>query len=121
MVLLSLSINTINRSEIMSIIFFILLKADFKIDKRNNAPFYFSMLWAKNRIEVNRISVGWGKKGQAALRRLCFRAALRVSGKPEWNDYLGEPAKRVRVGRIGVEGFADFRGLGLQKRIDSIR
>lgn len=103
--LLSLSINTINRSVIMSIIFFILLKADFKIDKRNNAPFYFSMLWAKNRTEVCHYIVRRGKKALAALRRLCFRAGPRVPENPERKDFPSGPAERVRRGRIGVEGF----------------
>jgi len=52
--------------------------------------------------------VGREKKGQVALRRLYFRAAEGV-GKRERRNFPSGPAKRVRQGRIGVEGFFDFR------------
>lgn len=38
-----------------------------------------------------------------------FCAARRKSGKPERKDFPSGPAKRVRMGRIEVKGFFDFR------------
>tara|TARA_R110000868_G_scaffold134459_1_gene346484 strand:+ start:230 stop:574 length:345 start_codon:yes stop_codon:yes gene_type:complete len=59
--------------------------------------------------------VGREKKGQAALRRLFFRAATRRSEKPERRDFPSGPAKRVRQGSTGVEWFFDFRRLGVAR------
>ncbi len=53
--------------------------------------------------------VGREKKGQATFRRLFFRAASRGSGKQERKDFPSGRAKHVRLGRIGVKGFPDFR------------
>jgi hypothetical protein len=65
-------------------------------------------------MEGSNFFVGRGRKGQAAFRRLCFCAATRGSEKPERKDFPSGPAERVRMGRIGVEGFPDFRR-GLEK------
>ncbi|WP_273567497.1 hypothetical protein [Maribacter halichondriae] len=72
------------------------------------------MSWVINWTEVSNVFVGRGRKGQAALRHLFFRAAPRGSEKPERKDFPDGPVKRVRMGRIEVEEFADFRrGLNL--------
>ena len=64
--------------------------------------------------------VGREKEGQAALRRLCFRAAEGVEktclwrpDSPERRDFPFGPAKRVCHGSTGVERFFDFRRLGV--------
>ena len=60
--------------------------------------------------------VGREKEGQAALRRLCFRAPEEVEKTYLWRQARTErlpqwTGEGIRQGSIGMEGFFDFRRL----------
>jgi len=67
------------------------------------------MSWVINWTEVSNVFVGRARKGQAALRRLVLSSGTEGVGKTGTERLHSGPAKRVRMGRIGVEGFFDFR------------
>lgn len=71
------------------------------------------MSWFINWTDVCPIFVGRERKGQAVLLPLVLLRGTEEVGKTGTERLTSGPAKRVRMGRIGVEGFFDFRrGLG---------
>ena len=70
------------------------------------------MEWIPKNIKNNTIHKVWAEpeKHKWHFRRLCFCAA--PSGSENWNGntFASGPAKRVRMGRSGVEGFLTSAG-----------
>lgn len=68
-------------------------------------------------MEISKLFVGRERKGQAAFPPLVLlRGREGGRAKLERKDFTRRPAKRVRSGRIGVEGLCDFRrGLGMHR------
>ncbi|SDM86244.1 hypothetical protein SAMN04488514_1162 [Kriegella aquimaris] len=65
-------------------------------------------------MEISQFFCGQGEKSASGLFAACsFARHLGGRAEPERKDAPLGPAKRVRMGRIAVEGLHDFRrGLG---------
>lgn len=90
-----------------------LLQGDQPTGDMVNYPFQ-SMAYAPKDSQKNfwvlDVQVPWAGRGKVkrSFRHLFFRAAPRGSGQPKAERLPSGPAKRVRKGRIGAEGLANF-------------
>ncbi|SDM49621.1 hypothetical protein SAMN04488514_109150 [Kriegella aquimaris] len=61
-------------------------------------------------MEISQFFCGQGEKSASGLFAACsFARHLGGRAKLQWKDIAFGPAKRVRMGRIAVEGLHDFR------------
>jgi len=77
--------------------------------RHKNYMVLFDALEMLRNNEIQLFFVGWAKKGQATFFGACTFARYRgCRGKQERKDFPSGQAKRVRMGRIVVEGLLDF-------------